>query len=106
MAIKKETKFERELMKDLEELLPGCYIFKLDPTQYYGIPDRLILWQQHWIALECKESEDAEVQPNQPWHVEVMNNMSFAAFVYPENRKEILDAICSTFGVGRYARVS
>lgn len=106
MAIKPETKFERAFMSDLRALLPGCYIFKLDPVQYYGIPDRLVLFQNIWFTLEFKESATAKKQPLQDHHVEVMNNMSFSAFVYPENREEILDAICHTFGIGRYPRVS
>lgn len=101
MAIKKETKFERELMKDLEDLLPGCMIFKLDSADYQGIPDRLILFRNIWFSLEVKESADAEHQPNQDWYVDSMNRMSFAAFVYPENKEETIRAICRTFGIGR-----
>jgi hypothetical protein len=100
MSIKPETKFERELIKDLKDLFPGCMIFKLDSAMYQGIPDRLILYRNTWAALECKESAGAKKQPNQPWYVEVMNNMSFAAFIYPENREEIINALCDTFGVG------
>lgn len=106
MASKLETRFERELMRELEALLPGCYIFKLDSAQYQGIPDRLILFKDTWVALECKESRTAAHRPNQDYHVEVMNNMAFAAFVYPENREEIIDEVCRTFGVSRYPRVS
>lgn len=104
MALKPETKFERELMAELEGYLPGCMIFKLDSSQHQGIPDRLILFGNTWVALECKESSRARKQPNQDWYVEVMNNMSFAAFVYPENREEIIDAVLTTFGTSRYTR--
>ena len=100
MALKKETRFERELVKDLYQLLPGCYIFKLDPQQNQGIPDRLVLFRDTWFSFECKESAGAAHRPNQDIHVEVMNNMSFSTFVYPENRKEFIRAICDTFGVG------
>lgn len=97
-----ESKFQLELIKDLEDLFPGCMIFKMDPDLYgQGIPDLLILHKTFWAALECKRLSGSRRQPNQPWYVEKMNHMSFAAFIYPENREEIIRALCDTFGVDR-----
>lgn len=103
----RESRFQQELREDLEQLLPGCMIFKLDPNLYgQGIPDLLVLYKNFWIALECKAHSKAPTQPNQNWYIDTMNEMSYAAFIYPENREEILDEIRSTFRTRRSARLS
>lgn len=100
----RETLFQGKLIRELKELFPGCYIFKQDEQQYQGIPDLLILYGNKWAMLECKESLAAVHQPNQDWYVEVMNNLSFAAFIFPENKEEIIDALKQTFGTARVPR--
>jgi hypothetical protein len=95
-----ESKFQAELVRDLKELFPGCIVLKNDSSYMQGIPDLLVLYKNYWVALECKDSLKARKQPNQEWYVETMNHMSFAAFIYPENREEIINAICDTFGLG------
>jgi len=99
-----ETIFQGKLIRELKAMFPGCYIFKQDSLQYQGIPDLLILYKTNWAMLECKESLAAAHQPNQDWYVEVMNDMSFAAFIYPENREEILDALYQAFEPGGVSR--
>lgn len=86
----RENKFQSDLIEELEELFPGCVIIKNDATYIQGFPDILILWGRQWAALECKRSESAPVQPNQPYWVATLGNMSFAAFIYPENKEEVL----------------
>lgn len=88
-----ENKFKTLLIKDIEALLPGCIIFHLDPNEIQGSPDLLILYKQRWAALEGKRSKNATHRPNQDYYVETMNKMSFAAFIYPENKEEILDEL-------------
>lgn len=93
-----ESEFQKDLRDELEDLFPGCMIFKMDPHLYgQGIPDLLILYRNHWAALEVKRSEREPYRPNQEWHLDVMNEMSFAATIYPENRKEILRALQRSF---------
>lgn len=93
-----ESDFQAELIQDLEDLFPGCIVVKNDPNYTQGIPDLLVLYKNTWAALECKRSARERPRPNQPWYVETMNHMSFAAFIFPENREEIINALQHTFG--------
>ncbi len=86
----KENKFQAQLIKDVKSLLPGCYVLKNDPNYIQGFPDLLILYNNKWAALECKRSETASHRPNQEYYVISLNAMSYASFVYPENREEVL----------------
>ena len=92
-----ERDFERGLRKRLERLFPACLYLKLDPTAIQGIPDRLVIWQDRWAALELKRSRRAKHQPNQDHYIRMMDEWSFAAFVYPENVEEVLDALQRAF---------
>lgn len=92
---KKEKDFQGYLIKKIKARFPGCMVLKNDPTYIQGIPDLLILNNDKWAALECKKSANAPSRPNQPYYVDKMNNMSFAAFIYPENEEEVLDEIQS-----------
>lgn len=101
-----ENKFKTKLVNELEDMFPGCIILHMDPTEYQGIPDLLILWKDKWAALEGKKNATASHRPNQDYYVEVMNNMSFAAFIYPENKEEVLYELQQAFKPRRVARVS
>jgi hypothetical protein len=98
--------FQRKLVKDLYRMFPGCIILKNDPNYIQGIPDILILWGRRWAALECKKSQTAIHGVNQGHYVSVMNKMSFAAFIYPENRGLVLDALQRALKPPRPTRVS
>lgn len=91
-----ENKFQAKLIKDIKKRLPGCIVMKNDSGYIQGIPDLLVLHNDKWAALECKKNETADRQPNQEYYVELMDSMSFARFIYPENREEILDELQST----------
>ena len=93
----KESAFQAKLIKELKEMFPGCIVLKNDATYKPGIPDLLILFKDRWAALECKKSSRASRRPNQEYYVSTMNAMSFASFVCPENKKEVLDAIQQAF---------
>ncbi len=96
---KLESKFQAELIREIKERFPGCYVLKTDPTFHQGLPDLLILFNNHWASLECKRSITASKRPNQDWHVEKMNNMSFSRFICPENKEEVLDELQRSFEV-------
>jgi hypothetical protein len=93
----KESEFQKNLKKELKELFPGCLITKEDSSSIQGIPDLLILFKNKWAALECKKDGDAKKRPNQDYYIDKMNNMSFASFIYPENKEEVLNELKQHF---------
>lgn len=95
--MKKESQFQHELIKDIKKRFPDCIIMKNDANYIQGIPDLLILNGQRWASLECKRSSSSKHQPNQDYYVERMNKMSFSRFIFPENKKEVLDALERSF---------
>lgn len=85
-----ENRFKQKLIRELEEIFPGCIILHMNPNEHQGIPDLLILYNDRWAALEGKRTQNASIRPNQKYYVNRMNQMSYAAFIYPENKEEIL----------------
>ena len=96
-----ESKFQRELKKDIETLFPGSIVLKTDQTYRQGIPDLIVFWNDKWAALECKRAKSAPHRPNQDYYIDVMNEMSYSSFVYPENKEEVLNGLQQAFGVSR-----
>lgn len=92
-----ESKFQSALIKKIKNRFEGCIVLKNDSSYIQGIPDLLILWQDKWAALECKNSINATRRPNQEYYISKMNDMSFAAFIYPENEEGVLNAIQRSF---------
>ena len=92
-----ENKFQSQLIKELKKIFPGCIVMKNDSSYIQGIPDLLILYKNKWASLEVKKSANASKRPNQQYYVDLMNKMSFARFVSPENKKEVLDELHKTF---------
>ena len=87
---KLERDFQAGLIKELKQIFKGCIIMKNDSSYIQGIPDLLILYRDKWAALEVKKSETASHRPNQEHYVELMDEMSYASFIYPENKEEVL----------------
>lgn len=102
----KESTFQGDLIREIKKEFPGCIVLKNDPNYIQGIPDLLILYRDKWAALECKAEEKASHQPNQDFYILKMDKMSFARFIYPENKEEILDELQRSFRVRRMSRVS
>src|ERR1700754_4069722 len=99
----RENTYQGRLIKRLRKLFPGCIILKNDSGYLQGVPDLIILYGNRWAALEVKASANAGHQPNQEYYVDLMHQMSFAAFIYPENEKEVLDELCIAFESRRQA---
>lgn len=100
-----ENKFKTDLIAELEAMFPGAIICHLDPNEIQGIPDILILYNDRWAVLEGKKSADASHRPNQDYYVDLMNRMSFAAFIYPENKEEVLYELQESLRPRRSARI-
>lgn len=95
---KLESKFQSDLISELKMIFPGCVVLKNDPTYKQGIPDLSIFYKDKWATLECKKDANAAKQPNQDYYVDMMNEMSFSRFIFPENKEEVLDELRKTFG--------
>ena len=93
----KENQFQAKLIKELKKQYPGCIVLKNDPNYIQGIPDLIVLYGEKWAALEVKRSESAPHRPNQEYYVEKMQGMGFSAFIYPENREDVLNALYDYF---------
>lgn len=92
-----ERDFQSNLIKEIKEMFPGCIVLKNDARYMQGVPDLLILYKDKWAALECKQNANSKKRPNQQYYVELMNDMSFSSFIYPENKEEVLYGLYKTF---------
>ena len=101
----RESKFQSSLIKEIKKRFDGCIVLKNDATYIQGIPDLLVLYNDKWAALEVKRDEaemhKSKDRGNQPYYVERMNTMSYASYIYPENKKEVLDDLERAFGTTR-----
>ena len=89
----REGQYQAGLIKRLKELFPGAIVLKNDAGYKQGIPDLLILYNDRWAALEVKASKASPHRPNQDYYVERMGQMSYSAFIFPENEREVLDEL-------------
>lgn len=93
---KLEKQFQKELIKELEAIYndkENDVITKFEDIQ--GFPDILILHKNKWAFLECKKEANSSHRPNQDYYINKLNGMSFASFIYPENKREVLDELQS-----------
>lgn len=88
---KLESKFQKELIDEIKTRYPGCVTLKNDSSYIQGFPDWTIFYKDKWAVLEAKRERGARKQPNQEYYVDKLNDMSFARFVYPENKDEVLN---------------
>ena len=94
---KLERDYQAKLIKKLKDRFPGCIVMKNDSSYIQGIPDLLILFNDHWASLEIKRAANSSKRPNQEYYVNKMNEMSFAAFISPETEEDILNELSKTF---------
>ena len=93
-----ERKFQPEVIKGVKDRMPGCTVLKNDANYIQGFPDLTILHPNgRWGVLETKKGKGAKRQPNQPYYVEKLGKQSFAAFICPENKEEVLDELQRVF---------
>ena len=101
---RQENKFKTSLCGRIKEEFPGSMVLHID--EFQGCPDLLVLYRDKWAVLEGKDSCDAPHRPNQDYYIELMDTMSFARFVYPENEEEVIDELHKAFGTRRKTRLS
>lgn len=93
----KESKFQSGLIKEIHERFPGSIVMKNDAGYMQGFPDLTVFYGKHWAALECKRSEKESHRPNQDYYIQMLGEMSYASFVYPENKEEVLNGLQQAF---------
>lgn len=106
MARNKEGPFQTTVRENIEAMLPGAIVIKGDSSYRQGVPDLIVFYEDRWAALEVKKSAKETPRPNQPYYVELLNEMSFSAFIYPENKEEVLRELQQTLRAKRTTRVS
>lgn len=102
----RESQFQAKLKNELEELFPGCIVLKNDANYLQGFPDLTILYNNNWAVLECKKSLHEPFQPNQDYYLELLDHMSFASMICPENKEAVLYELQQAFTPRRTTRVS
>jgi hypothetical protein len=102
----RESGYQAQLVKTLNRMFTGCLVLKNDSGYLQGIPDLLILFADRWAMLEVKPSLDAPYQPNQEYYLEVLDGMSFAAMICPENEEDVLYDLQRAFKIRRASRIS
>lgn len=90
-----ERDFQADTIKLIKRLLPGVRCLKNDSGYQQGIPDFSIFYGTAWAWLEFKKSPNEDPEPNQEFFVMWADENSFGAFIFPENRDEVLKAMIS-----------
>lgn len=88
-----ENKFKQELVREIKKRFPGSIVLHTDPNEIQGLPDLLVLYEDKWAALEGKKSSNELHRPNQDYYVDLMDKMSFARFIFPENKEDVLNEL-------------
>lgn len=104
--MKKENKFQADLIRKIKERFEGSIVLKNDSSYIQGIPDLTVFYKDKWAALECKKDNKASHRPNQDYYISKMDEMSFARFVSPENEEDVLNEMDEAFKTRRATCVS
>ena len=90
----RENVYQRRLIRKVDAMFDGqALIVKNDAGYQQGILDLTVFYGPRWGMLEVKASALAPHRPNQDYWVQRMDEMGFAAFIYPENETEVLYAL-------------
>jgi hypothetical protein len=92
-----ENQYQAGLIQRLKRRFPGCEILKNDSGYIQGMLDLTLLYGPCWATLEVKASATASERPNQAYYVKKHRDMSFSAFIFPENEEEVLTALQEAF---------
>lgn len=106
MTAMAESKYQAYLVRKLKDTYPTAQVLIPNPNHIQGFPDLIVLVDDTWFALEVKKSVNSPRQPNQDYYVNKLHKMSYAAFIYPENEKDVLLEIQQALLDRGYARPS
>ncbi len=95
----RESAYQLRLIGTLHEMFPNCVVIKNDSSYLQGIPDLIVLHRHMWAMLEVKMDVRANIQPNQEHYIQLFDEMSFAAFINPDNEEDVLHEIQRAFGL-------
>lgn len=103
-----EGRYKTQLTGRIEKRFGSrCLVVRLDANLRQGVPDMLLLFEGgFWAALEGKTSATAPFRPNQPYYVDLLAGMCFAAFIYPENEEAVLNELQEEYEHYREALIS
>jgi hypothetical protein len=99
-----ESVFKKKLINRILREFPGAIVLKADANNIQGITDNFILFEDRWAAFEAKRNRFAPHQPNQDYYVDLLNRMSYASFVYPENEEQFIHEIQQSLRPNRPTR--
>ena len=95
-----ESRFKESVMEEIEIRFPNAIVLNIDPTFIRGFPDKLILFEDLWACLEFKKEKNASKRTHQEYYVNLLDDWSFASFIYPENRERVMDDLELFFSSG------
>lgn len=101
-----ESVYQTRIIKRLKNEFPGCFIMKNDTDLIQGVPDLIVLYGDRWVMLEVKPSRRSRHQPNQEYYIDLLDSMSYASFVFPENEEEVFRDLQHALATGRPTRIS
>lgn len=93
----KESEFQKNVIDELYSRFPGCLVLKNDAKYKQGIPDLSVFYGNKYAFLEVKDDANATHRPNQDHYISKLNDMSFARFIFPENKEEVMNELESAF---------
>lgn len=102
----RENQYQALLIEKLRDIFPGCFILKNDSGYRQGVPDLTILFRDRWAVLEVKASASESERPNQAYYISLLDEMSFAAFIFPENEEDVIHDLQQAFRSRRKTRVA
>ena len=89
-----EAAFKTKLYNDIRKKFPGTEVIPNDASLVQGFPDATVYMPNgKYVLLEGKKKETSSRRPNQDYYVTQSPLSPNAMFVYPENRKEVLNEI-------------
>ena len=92
-----ERDFQAKIIRKIKSRYKDSIVLKNDAGYIQGIPDITILYGPHWAVLEFKKNSFAHHQANQEYYIDIMNKMSYAAFIFPENEEEVFNELDKLF---------